>query len=95
MPYNLNLEVDRPLKTTDKFPFFPYHPKLYESGVLSYYQDICKVCNQQSHFILGNHYGESDIEVICIHSISSGKAVQEKLELYTEIFLFVMKYKEY
>ncbi|MBO1511006.1 CbrC family protein [Metabacillus bambusae] len=64
-------------KVIHQLPYFKYHPNVYESGSISYYKDICEVCNQESSFFNEGSYGESDLEVICVHCIASGKAGKE------------------
>ncbi|CAM3996724.1 CbrC family protein [Mesobacillus zeae] len=64
-------------KVIHQLPYFTYHPNVYESGTISYFKDICEVCNQESSFFNEGCYGESDLEVICVHCIASGKAGKE------------------
>lgn len=64
-------------KVIHQLPYFKYHPHVYESGCISFYKDICEVCNQESSFFNEGCYGESDLEVICVHCIASGKAGEE------------------
>jgi uncharacterized protein CbrC (UPF0167 family) len=65
-------------KTVNELPAFRYHPNVYELGILDFYEDECQVCCRTGHFFSGGgHFGESDIEVICIDCLSSGRAASE------------------
>ncbi len=74
----LDLEtIIEEFKLIHKLPYFKYHPNVYESGSISYYKDICEVCNRESSFFHEGFYGESDLEEVCVHCIASGKAGEE------------------
>lgn len=64
-------------KNVCELPSFKYYPNVYESGSLSFYINKCEVCNKDSFCFQEGCYGESGIEVICVHCITSGKAGKE------------------
>lgn len=65
-------------KAAHNLPHFRYNPNVYENGVVSFYNDVCEVCRQESDYFVEGCYGERDLEVICINCVASGRAAVEQ-----------------
>lgn len=63
------IQIIEHFKEIHSLPHFRYHPNVYELGVISYYTDICEVCQQESYFFS---------KKICVFCISNGKVAKEK-----------------
>ncbi len=58
-------------------PIFKYHPKLYESDVVTFEKGTCQCCGRETDAYISSMYCIADIDCLCLECVASGRAAEK------------------